>query len=70
MILGLTEAVAQARTNKFIIFREDIDRFPSSILEAVLTTVKPDVPVLDADDLDDRQLFLSDDQSTGCLIAD
>ena len=35
----------------------------------MLTTVKPDAPVLYADNPDDRQRFLSDDQSTGCLVA-
>ena len=70
LLLGLTEAVAQASSNKFVIIRENVDEFPNSILEAVLTTVKPDVPVLYANNSDDRPRFLSDDQSTGCLIAD
>ena len=71
MILGLSEAVAQASTKKFIIIRaEFFDPFPLSFYKAVVTTVKPDVPVLDANDPDDTQRFLSDDQSTGSLIAD
>ena len=75
VILGLTEALQALRsTNKYVIillrhYRRDESRY-NSVLEAVLTEVNPDVPVLYAKNPTDRQRFLSDNQPTGCLIAE